>query len=393
MIINPLAAAAAVASRAIRTILPSVPTPTTQYFVDIEENLNDQSRELEDYMLFQPVNVKDAEILSKESANTASTSGPSGSKPPPLPDTNNPWILLGLDQGINDFATIRAAYKQKAKVYHPDVVVGPDATPDERTDANWDFARINAAFDILKRKEEEEVFEYEVYVDGNRETRCVSVPSSSDNDRDPYHINYERIIENRKRYPHAKMRSWYEQDRYDEPNHSYRKPRRYDPEPYAVDASTAGKWWIARDYHMYDHVEYARVGDPIPSREKMWDARHVIAGDEVKIRRGSGAGFGAVNPHEGKWWDDRSAFESTWNGNNNYANHQAYSHVPRDDITNGYPYKDMHWNDRIGFDESSPYQPTNGPVGYEYDPQNEQHFAEREKWWKGDETVTGEFSP
>ena len=387
MIINPLAAAAAVASRAIGTILPAFPSATTQYFVDIENNLNDQSRELEDYMSFQPINVKDAEILSKESVNTA-TNVPNDSKPPPLPDTNNPWILLGLDQGVDDFATIRAAYKQKAKVYHPDVVVGPDATPDERTDANWDFARINAAFDILKRKEEEEVFEYEMYVDGNRETRSVSVPSSADDNRDPYHINYERIIENRRRYPHAKMRTWYEQDRYDERNHSYRKPRHYDPEPYAVDASTAGKWWVAKDYHMYDHVDYARVGDPIPSREKMWDARHVIGGNEVPR-----TGFGAVNPHEDKWWDDKSAFASSWNGNRHYAPHQANGYVHHDDMEeHGYPYKDFHWNDRIGFDETSPYEQTNGPVGYEYEAQNG-HFDVKEKWWKGDETVTGKFAP
>lgn len=90
----------------------------------------------------------DAQIIEKN------TSEEQAAKAPPLPQTNNPFALLGLCVAAS-FDAVRQAYKEKVKVYHPDVLVGPDASPEERKQANWDFARINSAYDILKRKEDE----------------------------------------------------------------------------------------------------------------------------------------------------------------------------------------------------------------------------------------------
>ena len=401
MLINPLIVAATAAARAIGSITggdwasnrrpndfrrqhgdPSsnvMFAPTTEYLnfdMMMEDELNLQARELKQFMTPDnpPIKFEDAEILNKDadaSATTTTIPDTTIPKPPPLPDRNNPYILLGVSQG-DDYDTIRAAYKKMAKIYHPDVIVGPDATAEERTVASWDFARINSAFDILKRREEEQVFEYEMYVDGNRETRSVVAPSSDD-ERDPYNINFDRIIQNRIHYPQERM--WYEEkNRYDEPkkHNTYRRPRHYDDnESYTVDAYTKGKWWVAKGYHDHDNVHYQPLADvdygPIQSREEqMW-------GEE----RGSGVGFGVVNPQEQDAWYDRFAPEP-WNNNFQQNNHG--------DMSEGYPYK----NERIGFEDEFSYPPV---VTYDdYDPQNE-HYPVREKWWKGDETITGQFSP
>ena len=67
---------------------------------------------------------------------------------PPLPVTNNPYILLGIPLH-SDFAAARKAYLHMCKVYHPDRVVGPDCTDQEKKDANWDFSRINSESSLV----------------------------------------------------------------------------------------------------------------------------------------------------------------------------------------------------------------------------------------------------
>ena len=82
------------------------------------------------------------------------------SKPQPLPITDNSYTLLGFDylSPPKDFALVQRAYRNLARQYHPDVVVGPDATEEEREKANADFIRINEAYeDIKSRKDEEEI--------------------------------------------------------------------------------------------------------------------------------------------------------------------------------------------------------------------------------------------
>ena len=81
-------------------------------------------------------------------------------KPPLLPTTDNSYTLLGFDylSPPKDFAVVQRAYRNLARQYHPDVVVGPDATEEEREKANADFIRINEAYeDIKSRKDEEEI--------------------------------------------------------------------------------------------------------------------------------------------------------------------------------------------------------------------------------------------
>ncbi|KAL3764070.1 hypothetical protein ACHAW5_010440 [Stephanodiscus triporus] len=381
MIVNPILAAAAVAARAVGSIFPGdwmarrqdiIPRnepsfreafPTNQYFVDMEENWHDQSRELDEFMSTTPIIVQDAEILSKETnRNQGST------KPPPLLGTNNPFKLLGIQPGAS-FDVIRTAYREMAKIYHPDVVLSPDASADERKEANWDFARVNAAFDILKRKENEEVFEYSVYVDGRQETRSV-VMSDEYQQSDPYRIDYDRIMEMsqyRKRRP--KTRMWYEDDRGYQPRHN-------DFESYSVDAFSRGKWWLTRDFDARD-VEF----EPIPSREKIWEERQIFERQEV---RRSGFGF---NPVQDQWWDEGSAFDNRNTGHvHEYQSRNSRQvHAKMKQV---YPYKD-----RISNGWTSPVDSTHSSVETAVDNDPQGRFAQKEKWWKGDEKVAGDFSP
>ena len=81
-------------------------------------------------------------------------------QPPPLPETNDPYTLLGFDymSPPKDFTLVHRAYRNLARRYHPDVIAGPDATVEEREQANVNFVRINEAYEDLKaRKDEEEI--------------------------------------------------------------------------------------------------------------------------------------------------------------------------------------------------------------------------------------------
>ena len=211
-----------------------------------------------------------------------------------------------------------------------------------------------------------------------------------------YHINYDRILQNRKRYPQERM--WYEDDGQYEPNHrTYRRPRHYDPEPfgddgkYSVDAFSKGKWWIAKGYHDHAGVHYEPLSDvdygPMKSSEQRWEGRQQKESYNVGAGRGrqSSARFGVVDPYEDQWWHDRStSFNKSWS--TNHENYQLDNHCAGEETREGYPYKDMYWN-RQDNEAASSQQPT-----ADYDPQDER-FVVREKWWRADETVNGEFSP
>lgn len=73
------------------------------------------------------------------------------SKPPPLPQTTDPFLLLGLDptNPITDPKEIKRAYRKRAMIYHPDVITSADSTEDERRIASENFAKINAAYEML----------------------------------------------------------------------------------------------------------------------------------------------------------------------------------------------------------------------------------------------------
>jgi curved DNA-binding protein CbpA len=376
MIVNPIVAAAAVATRAVGTIFPGAwiarrnePSyreafPINQRFEDVEENWHHQSGELDAFMSTTPVIIQDAEILSKETDQRQGRT-----KPPPLPKTNNPYILFGIHPG-SSIDEIRSAYREMAKVYHPDVVVGTDASADERKEANWDFARVNAAFDMLKSRENGDVFEYSIYVDGKQETRSVVMPDDRQRS-DPYRINYDRIIEMseyRKHRPRTRM--WYEDDR------GYR-PRQNDfDEPYSVDAYSNGNWRLSKGFDMIDN-EFG----PIPSRESIWDERQIFERQEVRR-----SGYG-TNPVQDQWWDEGSAFQNS-NAGHFHECQSRNSGQFHTQMKQGYPYKD-----RISNGWTSPSESTHGPVETAVNYDTRARFAPKEKWWKGDETVSGDFSP
>ena len=72
---------------------------------------------------------------------------------PQLPNTNDPFELLGLDYNNppQDVHEIKRAFLKMAKKYHPDAVAA-DAMPEEREKASINFARINNAYQLLKKK-------------------------------------------------------------------------------------------------------------------------------------------------------------------------------------------------------------------------------------------------
>ena len=82
---------------------------------------------------------------------SSSSSSPNKSKPPPLPKVDDPYLLLGLDSRnpTTDKKEIKRAYRKRAMQYHPDVITTPESTEKEREEASKDFARINAAYEML----------------------------------------------------------------------------------------------------------------------------------------------------------------------------------------------------------------------------------------------------
>ena len=79
------------------------------------------------------------------SADSASSSSSSG-----LPDTTDPFVLLGLDaMSANDAQAIKAAYRKMTRRHHPDAVLTADSTDAEKRAANDNFARINEAYQSL----------------------------------------------------------------------------------------------------------------------------------------------------------------------------------------------------------------------------------------------------
>lgn len=74
--------------------------------------------------------------------------------PPPLPDTADPFVLLGIEKPASvkdvDLGVIKRAYKRMAQVYHPDASVSEERTDEEKQRFNDDLARINAAYEALK---------------------------------------------------------------------------------------------------------------------------------------------------------------------------------------------------------------------------------------------------
>ena len=71
---------------------------------------------------------------------------------PPLPETDDPFVLMGLtelDPATLNRRTIKKVYRKLVAVYHPDAVAGLGSTGEAKRVANEDFSRINVAYEKL----------------------------------------------------------------------------------------------------------------------------------------------------------------------------------------------------------------------------------------------------
>ena len=96
--------------------------------------------------------VVDPSTSSSSSASSSSTGN--RKSPPPLPLTSDPLSVLGLDASPESYPSgyipstaVKRAYRQRTAQYHPDAIISPDSTKEERQKANDDFARITAAYE------------------------------------------------------------------------------------------------------------------------------------------------------------------------------------------------------------------------------------------------------
>lgn len=286
----------------------------------------------------------DAQIIEKK------TSKEQGVKPPPLPQTNNPFTLLGLSVAAS-FDAIRRAYKEKVKVYHPDILVGPDASLEERKEANWDFARINAAYDILKRRENEVVYEYDMFVDGTRVSRTAYVDKEQRQyKRDANYIDYDRIrqmAEYRKTHPKKKM--WYEEEHdYQPANNGFEKDASY---------CSNEKWYKHLEIFEYEHDICCPPYNGFVSTQ------------ETMRKNGFGRGYQQGQEDEEKFWHNRQTFARANNGNRWWdEDNSLYTRFDEEEGASFTAYNnrwyrkvdDNEFGKRNGYDnyESAQYDPT-----------------------------------
>lgn len=94
-------------------------------------------------------------------ANDPHSASDAASATSALPDTTDPFVLLGLDDASGgmmsaspDQSTLKAAYRRMTRRHHPDAVLTHSSTPEERRAANDNFARINEAYQTLLTRRE-----------------------------------------------------------------------------------------------------------------------------------------------------------------------------------------------------------------------------------------------
>lgn len=158
--------------------------------------------------VFGAANAFSANHGGSGQAQSQSSSLFNNDPPPPLPSTTTPYEVLGFDSFPNDFSLIQRRYRELARAYHPDRLVGPDASAEEREIANTNFQRINEAYDTLKTRQDEE--EIEVIMmggNGKREWKVKYKTSTEIREKNPNRVNYDRIVENQKRQ-NVKAESW-----------------------------------------------------------------------------------------------------------------------------------------------------------------------------------------
>mmetsp|Transcript_26656 Transcript_26656/g.40012 ORF Transcript_26656/g.40012 Transcript_26656/m.40012 type:complete len:479 (-) Transcript_26656:233-1669(-) len=112
---------------------------------------------------FCPTNIKLSHHINRRTFTSASQSrcnfnfslySTKTPQPPPIPNTEDPFIILGLSAPTADKKVIKRAYRRMALKYHPDVRLNTSSTDEERKKANDDFAKINAAYSLLTGKDD-----------------------------------------------------------------------------------------------------------------------------------------------------------------------------------------------------------------------------------------------
>ena len=96
--------------------------------------------------------MTDGRVVDPSQSSSSSTGN--RKSPPPLPLTSDPLSVLGLDASPESYpngyipsTAVKRAYRQRTAQYHPDAILAPDSTKEERQKANDDFARITAAYE------------------------------------------------------------------------------------------------------------------------------------------------------------------------------------------------------------------------------------------------------
>jgi curved DNA-binding protein CbpA len=322
--------AAAIAASVSKAFTPSASTlamlgVTDQYLFDVNK-MGQQAKEFENFLSHGP-QLFNAVVMPQ--SDQSSKNKNAKTRPPPLPHGDDPYALLGFDTLYppTNFGEIRRAYKETVKMYHPDAILGPDASAEEREAASQDFARINSAFEHLKLKEDERALEgtYEVYFDDDREKNCARA-SGSTYPNHAYQVDYERIkevAEYRKRNPRKKM--WYEEEHYYQPRHN--GFGRVESQQQQRE-----RWWAQQD-SVYEYAKAtnsyreapsrrnysARPKEGFPYKERLGNERHIF--DEprfsskqyeyYKTERG-GAEYDRFRE---KWWTKgHNEYESHFNG-------------------------------------------------------------------------------
>jgi curved DNA-binding protein CbpA len=343
--------AAGIAAAVSRALIPPGLNlgATDRYLTDVDAHAKDfverSTTFLQGVMHQQPQTV-DGETASDNEVKKEAVKVKK-SKPPPLPDTDDPLTLLGLDtlHPPTSFDQIKLAYKQKVKLYHPDLL-GPDATEIEREEYGEYFKRINEAFELLKKREEDpDQFMQDMF--DNRDQKSWQ-------DDDPYHIDFDRIRRNAEYSKHKRM--WYQHQYYYGPSIESHQSQRE-------------RWWQQheRDYvYEYDDVNYNQRGYYYDSRG---DARQSynwhIHRDSREYSFNTGA-FERYNRNDGLF-ERREGY------------HKQRSWI--DDSFND-PFKEA------GYSEDQ----------YDYYQSREGYHRFRDKWWSRgyDEygsNLSGEFGP
>ena len=285
-------------------------------------------------------------------------------KPPPLPKTDEPFALLGLDRfnPPSTFDDIRSAYKQAVKLYHPDVILKPDATEEERKLASDDFSRINSAFEELKKREDatSDAFEYDIYAHGERVAKSTAHQQYIY--EDPYRIDYDRIRQNGQHYSHRK-RMWHEEKYY------------YYGAPIESQQAQRERWW---GQHENDYVyQY----DDVRTDQYQYNSRRDA---DFATYRQAPANEGTFNSHQRTM--DNFARSEDYGFRDDRHNNNFHSYPSR-----GTPTMERWWEE--DFDDTKFIEDD-----YRYYPHDDGYDRFRDKWWtKGHDeynsNLNGEFGP